>query len=90
MFCVRSNDQAAYSLSLTEIFQHKVMMKDEPAFQGSLSWSTSTPLTPLCALSSDAWPCKECSHIRIQIQTLRHGLKTGSRLSNIPDLEDIG
>lgn len=78
------------TLSLTVIFQHKVMMKDELSHQGSLSWSTSTLLTPLCALNSNAWPCKECSHIWLQTQTLRQGLKTGSWLPNIPYLEDIG
>lgn len=70
-------------------------MKHELACQGSLSWSTITPLTPPtphpsppCALSSHACPCKECSHIWIQTQTLGHCLKTGSRLSNFPDLKE--
>lgn len=42
--------------------------------------------TPICALSSDAWLCEECSHVQMQTQTCSCSLKTGDRLSNCYDL----
>lgn len=64
--------KATHSLSLTVIFQHTLMKKDELSCQGSPSWSTNTPMTPCCASSSVAWPREECSHIWIQTQTSKH------------------
>lgn len=64
--------KATHSLSLTVIFQHTLMKKDELSCQGSPSWSTNTPMTPCCASCSVAWPREECSHIWIQTQTSKH------------------
>lgn len=66
---VHKQHKVTHSLSLTVLFQHMLMKKDELSFQGSLSWSTNTEITSCCASSSVAWPCTECSHIWIQTQT---------------------